>query len=239
MIVVAGVLFGITVFHFARTIAHTDAVFPASGVHAVTLPAHERRGLYVVEGDPVPQCRVVDGTGSPLFFERLNGDFTYDRWVAVRSFDTGDGRLTFTCTQSFGQEIRIAKIPSARDFARLGILGILLPLGTGGLGLAVLIVTGILWYTRRPGATTGWQPYPPGGPMPPYPPGGPPPYQAGPPYQSYPPGGPPPYQGGPPYQSYPPGGPPYQGRPPYQAGPPGPPEGEEGRSGPPGSTPPG
>jgi hypothetical protein len=184
LLLVAVVLFGVAMFRFVRTISHTDAVFPAVGTHTVTVPAGTERGLFVHQGAPLPRCQVSDGTGSPLQFRRPVERFTYQRWVAVRVFDTGNGTLVFSCGHS-GGVIRIATIPGNGDFARLGIIGVLLPLALGGLGFVVLLVTTILWISRRPsapqpGAPPGWQPGPP-----------PPGWQAGPPagWQSGPPPG--------------------------------------------------
>src|SRR5262245_61278108 len=39
LLLVAIVAFGISIYHFVRTIANDDAVFSATGTHAVTLPA--------------------------------------------------------------------------------------------------------------------------------------------------------------------------------------------------------
>src|SRR3954452_15761033 len=150
LMVVAGVVFGVAIFHFARTITHTDAEFPAVGTHAVSLPARTDRGLFVLEGRPVPRCRVTDTSGTDLSFRRPDGRFTFDQWVAVRGFDTGDGNVTFTCPRSVGGPIRIAEVPSGDDVARLGFVGVLLPLGLGGLGFVVVLVTEILGFSRRP-----------------------------------------------------------------------------------------
>lgn len=180
LMLVATVLFGVTVFHFVRTISHTDAEFPAVGRQVVTVPAHTERGLFVREGQAVPRCQGSDGSGSPLLFRRPAGTFTYGQWVAVRVFDTGDGTLVFSCPLSSGSRLRVAPMPSSGDFARLGLIGILLPLAMGGLGFVVVVVTAILWFTRRPavsppGPPPAWAPGPPGWQQPGPPPGGPPP----------------------------------------------------------------
>jgi hypothetical protein len=171
LVVIAAVLFGLAVARFVRDIAHADAVFHASGTHQVTLPANAERGLFVREGRPLPRCQVSDGSGSPLQFRRPGEQFTYGDWIAVREFTTGDGNLTFTCPGGGRGQIRIAEVPSGSDFARLGLLGVLLPLGLGGAGFVVLLVTAILWFSRRPSAPPG---APPGPGPPPGSPYGPP-----------------------------------------------------------------
>ena len=181
LMVAAAVVFGIAIAHFVRDISHTDAVFRASGSHAVTLPAGTERGLYVPEGRPIPTCQVTDGSGAALQFRQPDGRFTYGEWVAVRVFDTGDGNLVFACGGGVGGRIRIASVPTGDDFAWLGIVGILLPLGVGGLGFVVVLVTSILWYSRRPRqpvleyGAPGYPPtYPPPSPLAGPPPAGPP-----------------------------------------------------------------
>ena len=193
LVVAAVVIFGIAIYHFVRTIADSDAVFRATGSHAVTLPAGTERGLFVTDGRPIPRCQVADGSGSPLHFRRPAERFTYGEWVAVRVFDTGDGRLVFSCAPGVGGKIRIAMVPSQGDFARLGFLGVLLPLGLGGVGFVVLLVTTVLWFSRRPqqpGPAYGAAPGTPYGAAPGYPPTYPPTNPGGPP-----PGPPPPGQG--------------------------------------------
>ncbi len=184
LLLVAGVVFGITIFRFVRDIAHADAVFQASGVHQVTVPPGTERAVFVSQGQRVARCTAQSSQGLPVLFRRPSEQFTYGDWVAVRVFDSGDGRITFTCPTRGVGEIRIGEIPSENDFARVGFLGILLPMGLGGIGFVILLVTTILWISRRPtapppGPPPGWQSGPPPGWQPGPPPGGPPP--AGPP----------------------------------------------------------
>ena len=227
--VVGGVLmaaavavFAIGVAGFARTVTHTDAVFRAAGTHAITLPAGTERGLFVPEGRPIPACQVTDGSGAALHFRAPEERFTYGTWIAVRIFETGDGRLVFSCPLGAGGRIRVAEVPSGEDFARFGFLGVLIPLGLGGLGFVVVLVTGILFYTRRPqpvGVGYGAPGGPPYGAAPGYPPG-------------YPPAYPPTYLG-----AYPPGTPsatPPDADAPVTTPPEGPPEGPPGAPPPPG-----
>jgi hypothetical protein len=189
LMLAAAVVFGIALARFLQTIAHTDARFPAAGVHRVELPAHVRRGVYGIEVEPRPRCSATDGSGAPIRFQAPDDRFTYDQWVALVTFDTGDGHLTFTCSDRGGvTDLRVAQVPSGDDFARLGLVGVGVPLLLGGAGFLVVLVTGILWFTRRtqrPVPTYGMLPggpyQPPGG----YPPGPPPGggYQQAPPPQ--------------------------------------------------------
>lgn len=150
LVAVAVVVAGVTLGRFGIDVARSDAVFDASGSHDVTVPAHTRRGVFLVESDPVPRCSITHADGSTVPLERPDSRFTYERWVAEAVFDTGDGTLHFECAGGVGARIRIAQVPDDSDFARVGIVGVLVPLAIGGAGLLVLLVTTILWITRRP-----------------------------------------------------------------------------------------
>jgi hypothetical protein len=185
MLVVSVIVFVVALTGFLRAIAHTDAEFTSAGVHQVTLPADSERAIFVAAGQPVVFCPLHDGSGTPLRMRSPESRFTYHDWVAVRVFDTGDGHATFSCRGAVIGEIRIARMPSTGDFAGFGLLGILFPLGLGGAGCVVLLVTTILWVSRSPVVPSvgpgppSWQPGQPPGWQIGRPPGGPPP--AGPP----------------------------------------------------------
>jgi hypothetical protein len=178
LMVAAMVVFGIAIARFLHSIAHTDARFQAAGAHQVTLPAHVRRGVYGVESEPRPRCSAVDGSGAAIHFHAPDGSFTFDQWTALVIFDTGDGHLTFTCSHRAGiTDLRVAEVPSGGDLARLGLLGVVVPLVLGGAGFLIVLVTAILWFTRRrprPGPPYGAPPGYPYGPPGGYPPGPPP-----------------------------------------------------------------
>jgi hypothetical protein len=170
LVLVAGIVFGIAIFRFVRQVSHADAVFPASGVHQVTLPAGTERAVFVPRGQRVSPCLVTTATGgAPVQLRRPTNDFGWQDWQATRVFDTGDGNVTFTCPAHGHGEIRIGKVPSEGDLAALGFIGVLLPLALGGIGALILILTTVIWIKRRPtapppGAPPGWQAagWPPG-----------------------------------------------------------------------------
>jgi hypothetical protein len=167
LVLAAVIVFGVSVARFVQTISHTDARFPDDGRHAVVLPAHAKRALFVFGDFAHPSCTAVDGNGSRIRFQRVRDDeYTYDGWHAVATFDTGDGHLTFHC-QSFEAiaDVRIGAVPDRHDVLALGLWGIAVPLLLGGAGFVVVLVTAILWFTRRP-PRPGPPAYPPG-----YPPG--------------------------------------------------------------------
>jgi hypothetical protein len=216
LVLVAGIVFGVAIFRFVRQVSHADAVFPASGVHQVTLPAGTERAVFVPRGQRVSPCMVTTGTGgAPVQLRRPTDDFSWEDWVATRVFDTGDGNVTFTCPDHGHGQIRIGTVPSQGDLAALGFIGVLLPLALGGIGALILIVTTVLWIKRRPtpplpGAPPGWQVpgWQPGSQPPGWQPGSQPPgWQPG----SQPPGWQP---GSQPPGSQSPGSPPPGGQPP-------------------------
>jgi hypothetical protein len=161
----AAVIAGVTFVRLGLDIAHDDAVFRASGTHTVTVPAHAERGLFVVEGNPIPRCRVSDSSGAPVEFRVPDTRFTFNGWEAVRLFDTANGTLTFDCSQGGSGQFRIGRVPDGDELTRAGVIGFFVPLAVGGTGFLVVLVTGILFYTRRP--TTAYAAPPPGWPPPP------------------------------------------------------------------------
>jgi hypothetical protein len=78
LILVSVIVFATSIARFVHTIAHTDAQFPGSGTHQVTLPAHVERGVYGVQGYPHPSCSATDGSGSPIQFHPTQDRFTYN-----------------------------------------------------------------------------------------------------------------------------------------------------------------
>jgi hypothetical protein len=169
LMLASAVVFGLSVARFVHSVAHTDAEFQSIGRHHVSVPAHVRRGLFRSETDPRPLCRAEDGTGARIRFEHVQDHFTLNGWIAVDTFDTGDGQLTFTCGQgpTLVSDVRIGEVPTGGDFARLGLVGIVLPLVLGLVGFLVLLITTILWFTRkppRPGPPYAAGPFAPGRP---------------------------------------------------------------------------
>jgi hypothetical protein len=183
LMLAALIVFAVTVASFVHEIAHTDARFAAEGTHQVVLPAHDERGLFVYDLGPLGNpCTARDDRGTRVAMRLTDDGDDVDGWVLVARFDTGDGHLTFSCDGGeggfSGQDVRIAAVPDGSDVARLGLLGAVVPGLLGFAGFAVVLVTGILWVSRRrpppppPYAPPGHL-YPPPGP--PYVPPGPPP----------------------------------------------------------------
>lgn len=150
LLVLAPVVFGLSLYLTLRPLAHEDAVLPADGSTAqVSVPAGEERALYREVGSPA-RCEITDGSGQVLEQRLVTGDFTYNEWRAVSRFDSGDGDLSVTCDGFPGSRVRIGELPSTGGFVGGLLAGILLPLALGLAGVLVLLVTTILFVTGRP-----------------------------------------------------------------------------------------
>jgi hypothetical protein len=170
LMLAALIVFAVTVASFVHELAHTDARFAAEGTHQVVLPAHDERGLFVDDLGPLGNpCTARDDRGGRVAMRLTDDGDDVNGWVLVARFDTGDGHLTFSCDGGGdgggggGRDVRIAAAPDGSDLARLGLLGAVVPGLLGFAGFVVVLVTGILWVSRR-------RPPPP----PPYVPPGPP-----------------------------------------------------------------
>jgi hypothetical protein len=165
LLVLAPVVFLGAIFTVLRPLTQEDAVFRVDETPMqVDLPAGEERAIFY-EGASLAQCNATDGSGAPIEFRSVTGEFTLNEWTAAARFDTGDGNVTFSCNSESGSdEVRIAQLPSTTTFVAGLLVGILVPLLSGLVGLIILIVTGILWATRPPRAKKGEQPYGPGTP---------------------------------------------------------------------------
>jgi hypothetical protein len=145
---------GLFVWTLAGFVA-TDATVPADGApHEVAVPTDGDRMLWYDEGAPGTDCTVVDRrTGEPVRLDTVAGRFTRDDGgggrVGARRLDPGSGELTITCAAAGGDtDVEIGPAPSLGGFGLGLLLTIAVPLVLGGLGLVVLLVTGILWSTR-------------------------------------------------------------------------------------------
>ncbi|QSR27338.1 hypothetical protein CFH99_17085 [Nocardioides aromaticivorans] len=135
--VVAGVLVW-------RLLAGEVEVIDADGTpHEVTLPADETYGTWVEPARPAT-CRVVDAEGGEVTLERPDGTYEVNQWDADRSFETGSGTLTVTCTpgaDAAGTEVRLGPLPSIPGLVGLVFGGVCLGMLLGTAGLVVIVVT--------------------------------------------------------------------------------------------------
>lgn len=150
LLVLAPIVLVASIFTVLAPLFQEDAVLPADGrPHQVSVAAGEERTLFTPQGSSAT-CSVADGSGADLRLSRVNGEFTVNEWVAVASFDTGDGDLTVTCDGGgMTGEVRVGSLPEGSTFVVGLLVGILVPIALGGAGLVVLIVTAVL-YAGRP-----------------------------------------------------------------------------------------
>lgn len=131
-----------------------DATVPTNGTPTrVDLPADTTRALYVDSSSSWGEtsCQVADAAGAAIDLGGVSGDVEVNGYTAERTFDTGDGDVTVTCTTADdlfagSDEVRIGAVPG-KGF----VVAIMLSLGLPALvflfGLVLLIVALV---RRRP-----------------------------------------------------------------------------------------
>ena len=140
--VVVAVVAGVLVW---RLLAGEVEVIAADGTpHEVTLPADETYGTWVEPSRPAT-CRVVDAERGEVTLERPAGTYEVNQWDADRSFETGSGTLTVTCSpgvpDAAGTEVRLGPLPSIPGLLGVVFGGVCLGMLLGTAGLVVIIVT--------------------------------------------------------------------------------------------------
>jgi hypothetical protein len=169
--VVGGVLMlagiGIAVALFVRaysSVTQQDGVVTANGRTAnVSAPPGEKRMLFIESGQRAPSCELVDGTGRKLAVRPIFGEATLDtggtQWQAFSQVDSsGDGKVAITCTPTTsgdGTQVQV-RMGAPVDAGTLGggVLGGFAALFLlSGAGFVVLLVTTILWFSRKPRQT--------------------------------------------------------------------------------------
>jgi hypothetical protein len=136
----------------------TDATVAADGrSHVVTVGTDGQRMLWRDDDVFDPRCTILDiETGTEVELRPVTSQFTKDfgegEWTAAYRFDPGSGRLAVTCAAvrdpDDGGQVQIGPAPSIGAFVGGLIATIAIPSLLGLFGLAILIVTGILWSTR-------------------------------------------------------------------------------------------
>lgn len=163
----------------------------AQGEAVLTVPTDERRMLFLAANGAGATCQLVTQDGRPLELDRsaVSTTVTVDgvQWYGIGTFTSPDSEILALCDAIPGTGYRVGE-PLGATFVGGILATIFVPMALGGLGLIVLLVTAVLWFTRAPrsqvagpGATPPITP--PGGPFPGQQPG----QQPGPPYG--PPGG--------------------------------------------------
>ena len=165
-LIVVGALLGIGLFVWALwPFFSTAARIEADGqTHQVSVDTDGERMLWRERGVFDPACLIVDtATGEEVDLDPVTSQMTRDtgdgEFVAAYRFDPGSGRLEVTCgaeagdadsTVSWGQEVAIGPAPQVGSLVGGILAGIAVPAFLGLLGLATLVVTGILWASRPP-----------------------------------------------------------------------------------------
>lgn len=109
--------------------------------HEVTLEADETYGVWLEPARPAT-CEAVDTDGGVVELGPVDGSYEVNQWEADRSFDTGSGSLTVTCTATVADtEVRLGPLPSIPGLIGLVLGGVCLGMLLGTAGLVVLIVT--------------------------------------------------------------------------------------------------
>jgi hypothetical protein len=144
----AGVAAGMVIHFFTSA----DTSVPMQGVHRVHLPAHTQRMTF--SDGTTESCVAREPNGPAVTFRPFGRSSQAERHASdFARFDTGDGTLLFLCSGSATDTLWITAVPRAGTVVRLIVFGAAVPLVVGGIGLVVLLVTSILWITRRPHPT--------------------------------------------------------------------------------------
>ena len=155
LLLAAGAAFVWFLFRAWDGFADVEAHVPSDGVaHQVTVSPDGEKFFWAQEYDAA-DCDVRDlGRRAVVDLRPING--TYNRsagnyhegvWFAEARFDGGSGRLEVTCATT-GGPAEIGPAVDVVSFVTSLLLAILLPLALGGAGLAVILVTAVLWVTR-------------------------------------------------------------------------------------------
>jgi hypothetical protein len=162
LLMVVGIAIGVATFATAYSSAtQQDGVITANGRPAtINAPAGEKRMLFVPSGQRAPSCELVDGTGKKLLVRPIFGDATLGtggtEWQVFSQVESsGDGKVTLTCTPTTSGDgtqvqVRMGAPIDARTLGGRVIGGFAALLLLGGAGFVVLLVTTILWFSRKP-----------------------------------------------------------------------------------------
>lgn len=161
VLLVLGIVIGVVVIVIAvRNATLEDGVITANGqAAAVESPANEKRMLFVQSGHAPPNCSLVDGSGQALLKRAIVDNITVttggQEWRAFAQIDSsGDGAITITCAPVTGDvaQVRVGQPVDAASLGGTVLAGLGVLVLLGGSGFLVLLVTSILWFTRKPAA---------------------------------------------------------------------------------------
>lgn len=159
-LIVAALVAGVGLFIWTLSAFFTtDATVPTDGTpHSITVDTDGERMLWRDSAVFNPDCTVVDrASGEQIdlrpVHSQITKEFGDDEWTAAYRFDPGSGELEVACAalsglRGGGQGVEIGPAPSVGGIVAGVVATIAVPSLLGLLGLATLIVTGVLWSTR-------------------------------------------------------------------------------------------
>jgi hypothetical protein len=149
LLVVAAVLVGAGAGIAISFMRSADASFPMQGTHRVELPAHTRR---MVIGDGTTEsCIGREWHGPRIAFRALGAAHPESLTASdFATFDTGDGHLVFRCFGSATDTVWVLPVPDRGRVVTVVLLTLALPALLGAAGFVVLLVTTLVWFSRRP-----------------------------------------------------------------------------------------
>jgi len=159
-LILGAVAAGVGIFWWTLApLLHSDAEVPRDGqAHVVELSSDGDQMLWTYDFEAEPVCHVVDpGSGDEVPLRAPGGEFrrhdggTAGDWVGTWRFDPGSARVEVTCSPSGGEPpstVEIGAAPRIGSFVVGLLAAIFVPLALGLAGVAVLLVTGILWSLR-------------------------------------------------------------------------------------------
>ena len=156
LVALAIACFVVGLFLTLRSAIGADATFRADGQpHTVHVPAGEKRMLFATEGDGVACVITEDGQRVPLGSPHLRThvDANGTDWTGRGTFTSRTGTVQATCATPAvtGHQARIRiGAPLGAGFVIRVVATILVPILLGLAGVVILVVTAVLWATRRP-----------------------------------------------------------------------------------------
>jgi hypothetical protein len=177
LLAVAAISFGVATAMVIKFFVSADTSFPMAGVHRLHLPAHTKRMVFGDANTDTGMCTARQVGGRAVQFRPFADDGTVptDSASDFATFDTGSGTVVFVCFGSAADTMWVTPVPSTGSVIWLAVLGGVVPFVLGATGFIVLLVTAVLWFSRRPRPAPYAGPPgfagPPGPPAPTYHPG--------------------------------------------------------------------
>lgn len=151
------------------SVTETDAVVDATATPVeVEVEPGEERMFFVPEEQPPVRCQLRDTDGDAIALYPPSGTVTVTAqgrtWLGVGTFTSTGPDVVVECDGTAGQVVRIGAAFGFDTVGRL-LLAMAVPVGLGLVGATILLVTTILWVSRKPAPPMTHPGY--GGPPPP------------------------------------------------------------------------